>query len=123
MAKSKTATPDTDAADVEPTEPAAAPDPDVEPDDETAEQRRERLNRATVSVVVNGETFTIPKRKGRWRMGVHRHLDRGEFDEALIKLIGEDRYTALDLSGKWCMDDFSELADKMGDAIAENCIP
>ena len=120
MAKTKTAPAaegiDVDAVVAEPV------DADVEPEEETDEQRRERLNRAVVTITLKDEIFAFPKRKGRWRMGVHRDIDNDLYAEALIKLIGEERYASLDGSG-WTLDDFRELSNLVGDAIAEQCIP
>lgn len=124
MAKSKSASTVVDVDPEDLTEETTVPVDDENEDDEeeTAEQAKARLDAAVVTVEMKGQSFSFPKRKGRWRMGVHRDIDNGQFSEALIKLIGEERYQSLDASG-WCLDDFSDLSRVVGAAIEEQCVP
>ncbi len=87
-------------------------------DDETIED----LNAATITLEWKDQTFTLPKRRGRWPTRAAREFARENYLEAIIALIGEDAYQRLE---ELCpvVDDMNEFADYAGAKIQSDCIP
>lgn len=86
-------------------------------DDETAED----LNAATITLEWKDQTFTLPKRRGRWPTRAAREFARENYLEAIIALIGEEAYQRLE---ELCpvVDDMNEFADYAGATINRECI-
>lgn len=86
-------------------------------DDEAPED----LNAAVVTLEWKGQTFTLPKRRGRWPTRAAREFARENYLEAIIALIGEEAYGRLE---ELCpvVDDMNEFADYAGATINRECI-
>lgn len=61
-------------------------------DDEVPED----LNAAVVTLEWKDQTFTLPKRRGRWPTRAAREFARENYLEAIIALIGEEAYQRLE---------------------------
>lgn len=107
-----------------PVEPV--PDVPAEDREETAAEKAAReqaeLNNATVELVWKGETFTVPKRQGRWPVRAARAFEEGEYVKALVAFIGEDGWNRLE---RVCpvVDDLNEFSDYAGKVIQRECVP
>lgn len=88
-----------------------------DPDDEAPED----LNAAVVTLEWKDQTFTLPKRRGRWPTRAAREFARENYLEAIIALIGEEAYQRLE---ELCpvVDDMNEFADYAGATINRECI-
>ncbi|MFN6543566.1 hypothetical protein [Mycolicibacterium nivoides] len=86
-------------------------------DDEVPED----LNAAVVTLEWKDQTFTLPKRRGRWPTRAAREFARENYLEAIIALIGEEAYQRLE---ELCpvVDDMNEFADYAGATINRECI-
>ena len=86
-------------------------------DDETPED----LNAAVVTLEWKDQTFTLPKRRGRWPTRAAREFARENYLEAIIALIGDEAYQRLE---ELCpvVDDMNEFADYAGATINRECI-
>ena len=103
---------DDDQADKAPEETAA----------ERAAREAEELNAAVVELVWKGETFTVPKRQGRWPVRAARAFEEGEYVKALVAFIGEEGWNRLE---HVCpvVDDLNEFSDYAGKVIQRECVP
>ena len=79
------------------------------------------LNAAVVTLEWKDQTFTLPKRRGRWPTRAAREFARENYLEAIIALIGEEAYQRLE---ELCpvVDDMNEFADYAGATINRECI-
>ncbi|MCG5431241.1 hypothetical protein LV457_02915 [Mycobacterium sp. MYCO198283] len=82
----------------------------------------EDLNSAVVTLEWKGETFTLPKRRGRWPIRAAREFGRENYFEAIIALIGEDGYDRLEWVCPY-VDDINDFADYAGRTINTECVP
>lgn len=104
----------------------AVPDVPAEDREETAAERAERerreLDEAVVELSWKGETFTVPKRQGRWPVRAARAFEEGEYVKALVSFIGEEGWNRLE---RICpvVDDLNEFSDYAGKVIQRECVP
>jgi hypothetical protein len=93
-----------------------------ETDDDTDIDEAPDLNKAVVTLEWRGQTFTLPKRRGRWPTRAAREFGRDNYVEAIVALIGEEAWARLE---EVCpvVDDVNEFADYAGDKIKRECIP
>ena len=91
-------------------------------DTDTDEAPVEDLNAAVVTLEWRGETFTLPKRRGRWPTRAAREFGRDNYVEAIVALIGEEGWARLE---KVCpvVDDVNAFADYAGEKIKTECVP
>ncbi|QEA10783.1 tail assembly chaperone [Mycobacterium phage Weirdo19] len=94
---------------------------DLDADDQAAEAA-EALNRAVVTLEWKGQTFTLPKRRGRWPTRAAREFGRENHLGAIVALLGEEAWARLE---ELCpvVDDINEFANYAGEKIAAECIP
>lgn len=97
-----------------------------QPHEETAAEQAARekreLDAATVELKWLGETFTVPKRQGRWPVRAARAFEEGEYVKALVAFFGEEGWNRLE-SICPVVDDLNEFADYAGKVIQRECIP
>ena len=115
MAKSSTA-----KADATPYDPPATGHLSAVDDAEV--DGREALNKAVVELAWKGQTFTIPKRRGRWPTRAAREFNRENYVEAIVALLGEEQWARLE---ELCplVDDINEFAEYAGPKINAECVP
>lgn len=91
---------------------------ETDTDDETPED----LNAAVITLEWGGQTFTIPKRRGRWPVKALRELGRSKWIEGLAILLGEKQWDALALvcpTG----DEFDTFANYAAEQVTEHALP
>lgn len=99
----------------------AKPNTAVQAVPDSDDEAPEDLNAAVVTLEWKGQTFTLPKRRGRWPTRAAREFARENYLEAIIALIGEEAYQRLE---ELCpvVDDMNEFADYAGATINRECI-
>ena len=96
---------------------------DLDADDGAAEAaEQEKLNKAVVTLEWKGQTFTLPKRRGRWPTRAVREFGRDRHLEGIAVLIGEEAYAQLEALCPLA-DDMNEFADYAGGMIKRECVP
>ncbi|ORA24949.1 hypothetical protein BST13_33495 [Mycobacterium aquaticum] len=86
-----------------------------------AAAEREALNKAVVTLEWKGQTFTLPKRRGRWPTKAAREFARGNHLEGIAVILGDEAYARLE---ELCpvVDDLNEFADYAGEKIQSECV-
>lgn len=99
----------------------AKPNTTVKAVPDSDDEAPEDLNAAVVTLEWKDQTFTLPKRRGRWPTRAAREFARENYLEAIIALIGEEAYQRLE---ELCpvVDDMNEFADYAGATINRECI-
>ncbi|MDM2446218.1 hypothetical protein PP556_14485 [Mycobacteroides abscessus] len=99
----------------------AKPNTAVKAVPDSDDEAPEDLNAAVVTLEWKDQTFTLPKRRGRWPTRAAREFARENYLEAIIALIGEEAYQRLE---ELCpvVDDMNEFADYAGATINRECI-
>ncbi|OCB46710.1 hypothetical protein A5721_10995 [Mycobacterium vulneris] len=99
----------------------AKPNTAVQAVPDSDDEAPEDLNAAVVTLEWKDQTFTLPKRRGRWPTRAAREFARENYLEAIIALIGEEAYQRLE---ELCpvVDDMNEFADYAGATINRECI-
>lgn len=90
--------------------------------EQAAEEAVENLNDAVVTLEWGGETWTIPKRRGRWSTRAAREFGRDNYVEAIVALVGEEGWQRVEAVCPY-VDDLNAFADYAGARINAECIP
>ncbi|KLI05788.1 hypothetical protein [Mycolicibacterium senegalense] len=100
----------------------AKPNTAVKAVPDSDDEAPEDLNAAVVTLEWKDQTFTLPKRRGRWPTRAAREFARENYLEAIIALIGDEAYQRLE---ELCpvVDDMNDFADYAGATIQRECIP
>jgi hypothetical protein len=102
---------------------SAVPTDETSADDVSDEVAAElNPNLAVVTLEWKGETFTLPKRRGRWPVKAAREFGRENYVEAIVALLGEQAWARIETVCP-VVDDINDFADYVGTTIQRECIP